>query len=99
MTSEFIYLDDKTKKHLHFCQCFRCQKKPIIKLIRKAQECGRYSLRKSEYNRTELNENDPAYDPEIFDVRIWKDGLITWAIEAIEKRSTKHCKTNCLYNL
>ena len=65
------------------------QREPIYHIIQRAQDFGRESLKKSEYTRTDLNEQDPAYDPEIFDVRIWKDGLITWAIEAIEKRSKK----------
>ena len=90
LSSKIIYLDEKTKKHLQFCRCFKCQKKPIFKLIRTVQETGREKLRKSEFTRVELNEKDPNYDPEIFDVRIWKDGLIDWAVEAIEKRSTKH---------
>ena len=58
-------------------------------MIRTVQETGRATLKKSEFGRVELNENAPGYNPNIFDVRIWKNGLIDWALEAIEKRHRK----------
>jgi len=89
LSSKIQYLDAKSGKHCEFCRCAKCQRKPIFKLIRTVQETGREKLKKSEFSRVELNENAPGYNPDIFDVRIWKDGLITWCLEAIEKRRSK----------
>ena len=90
LTSKIQYLDGKNPgKHCEFCRCEKCQRKPIFKMIRTVQETGRATLKKSEFGRVELNENAPGYNPNIFDVRIWKNGLIDWALEAIEKRHRK----------
>ena len=84
LTSKIQYLDGKNPgKHCEFCRCEKCQRKPIFKMIRTVQETGRATLKKSEFGRVELNENAPGYNPNIFDVRIWKNGLIDWALEAI----------------
>ena len=91
LTSKIQYLDAKNPgKHCEFCRCeAKCQRKAIFKMIRTVQETGRETLKKSEFGRVELNENAPGYNPNIFDVRIWKNGLINWALEAIEKRHRK----------
>ena len=80
------YLDVETRKHLWFCQCYKCQKRTVNKIMKQGKDSASATLMKSELNRADICEYGPSYDPSNFNVNSWKAGIVNWCVDAIERR-------------